>query len=817
MSALPILVVTKEGETLRSQSLEKDISIGRADGNVIRLEDRAVSRKHAVVRKTPEGIQIEKQSDFAPIRLNGVECTRALLKDGDVVEIGPFRMRLESQKAEASKKEALREFASELPKEVPAAVEDVEAFSAAPLAAAAPRFVESPTLAPVEFEPTSSIELDATLALPDSEPDPLPTETIDLTAGGSPLADFTGALSIDGASPDLAQPIVGDTLGAEDGSKDPGTNIFDHGGSDLDSDGEVPPLDIDFGAPLDSAVGDEIEEISSQPFDEDAATRVLKSTVDARLEIPEGQANFQSFDLKKPEIVIGRGKECDIVLNDKKSSRKNTKIVREGNRYLVRDLDSSNGTYLNGNSVKEAELSDGDMLRVGDAEIRFVGLNKDYERRKNHFVPVEEAIASAGIAPLEGQVPSTPIAYIGSIGAPTAFGAGEATTSTAAPAVQTRKGIWGAYDKYFRNFSTLKPLQKMLVVLSVGLFLSWYFEDELGLVEKPVSAPSATAPKKATEGGAVIAAEYDTLSPEKKSLIDDAIRKATDFLRLQDFDKAIYEVQTQIYPILPNYSQAKEIERYAQEGKRRKDAIEEEAKRKEEERKLKERIADLEKQTRDFMAKKDYENAKEVFSEILAVDPDNASVSEWKREIETWLEQQALAEQERLVQEEINKRAWDTYNEAFEIHKAGRFREAIEIYRKVAEIGASEGTLLKKATTMIKACQDSIRELREPHLTAAKESERAGELGAAFKSFQKATEVDPSHPEGWAGMERIRDVLTERAKILYTEAVIAESYSDFKVAHTKFNEIMKMAPEGSLYFQRAQRKLQSYLNFKPEE
>ena len=118
---------------------------------------------------------------------------------------------------------------------------------------------------------------------------------------------------------------------------------------------------------------------------------------------------------------------------------------------------------------------------------------------------------------------------------------------------------------------------------------------------------------------------------------------------------------------------------------------------------------------------------------------------------------------------------------------------------------------------MIKTCLDSIRELREPHLRHARELEKNGELAPAFKEFQTATEVDPPHPDGWAGMDRIRDVLTERAKIMYTEAVIAESYSDFKTAYTKYNEILKMAPEGTLYFQRAQRKLGSYLNFHPEE
>ena len=118
---------------------------------------------------------------------------------------------------------------------------------------------------------------------------------------------------------------------------------------------------------------------------------------------------------------------------------------------------------------------------------------------------------------------------------------------------------------------------------------------------------------------------------------------------------------------------------------------------------------------------------------------------------------------------------------------------------------------------MIKTCQDSIRDLREPHIKKAKELEAAGDLAGAFKEYQIATELDPPHPDGWAGIERIRDVLNEHAKVLYTEAVIAESYSDFKTAHTKFGEIMKMAPEGSLYYQRAQRKLQSYLNFKEEE
>jgi pSer/pThr/pTyr-binding forkhead associated (FHA) protein/tetratricopeptide (TPR) repeat protein len=786
MNPLPMLTFMKEGETFKSQSLEKEVSIGRGEGNVIRLEDRAVSRKHAIVRKTAEGVHIEKQSDFAPIRLNGIECTRALLKEGDIVEIGPFRMRLDQPK------ESVRE---------------------APKAFVAPALALTPAPTPIM---ETARDPEATVAIPDSDlhvQESMPTEAIGFGPNGGALSigDFTGQISTEAfnAMPEIAQPIIADGAGAEAGSQDPGTNIF---GNDSADGGGLPALEIDLGSTAPAEDPLLPDEISASPFHEDAATKVLSSDVKARIEIAEGMANVTSLPLSKNEIFLGRGKECDVVLNDKKSSRKNTVIVRDGNHYRVKDLDSSNGTYVNNSPIKDVELSADDVIRVGDVEIRFVADSADYQKRKDHFEAVEaplppapDYLPSEGLSPFVAPISGTPIGY----NSP-AFGA-PPPVSNATPAPVIRKGPFGIIDKYVKNFGSLKPMQKILVVLCAVLFLSWYFEDELGLNDTPKQAPRVV--KKSVDGKPAAPTDYDSLDPKKKAQIDDAIRKATDFMRLQDFDKAIYEVQQRVFTIIPDFAQGKEIERYSQDGKRRKSAIEEEAKRKEEEEKLKARIADLEKSTREYMAQKKYDQAKESFSEILSVDPDNANVSEWKKQIEAWAEEQDRIEKEKQVQEEINKRAWDTYNEGFELHKNGKFREAIELYKKVMELGATEEVLMKKSVTMIKTCQDSIRELREPHLKKAKQFEKDGDLGSAFKEFQVATEIDPPHPEGWAGMDRIRDVLTERAKILYTEAVIAESYSDFKTAHSKFVEITKMAPDGSLYFQRATRKLQSYLNF----
>src|SRR5262245_25284854 len=103
MAAVAMLTVLKNGETVKSLPIEGEAVLGRGEGCVIRLEDRAISRQHAVFWKSAEGVHVEKRSEFAPLMVNGAECTRALLKEGDVISIGPYLLKLnvgQNQKTE---------------------------------------------------------------------------------------------------------------------------------------------------------------------------------------------------------------------------------------------------------------------------------------------------------------------------------------------------------------------------------------------------------------------------------------------------------------------------------------------------------------------------------------------------------------------------------------------------------------------------------------------------------------------------------------------------------------------------------------------
>jgi hypothetical protein len=90
------------------------------------------------------------------------------------------------------------------------------------------------------------------------------------------------------------------------------------------------------------------------------------------LQVVEGEMRGRSFDLTGlGTYVIGR-KGCDIVVEDEKVSRKHASIViaRQG-QYLVQDLASKNGTFVNGVRLSRRNLAHNDVIRVGNTTFRF--------------------------------------------------------------------------------------------------------------------------------------------------------------------------------------------------------------------------------------------------------------------------------------------------------------------------------------------------------------------------------------------------------------------------------------------------------------
>jgi hypothetical protein len=71
-------------------------------------------------------------------------------------------------------------------------------------------------------------------------------------------------------------------------------------------------------------------------------------------------------------LTIGRSPEADVRIEDRYASSVHARLYSRGANYYVEDMNSTNGTYLNGAMLEgEAELTDLDEIRIGDTELRF--------------------------------------------------------------------------------------------------------------------------------------------------------------------------------------------------------------------------------------------------------------------------------------------------------------------------------------------------------------------------------------------------------------------------------------------------------------
>ena len=91
------------------------------------------------------------------------------------------------------------------------------------------------------------------------------------------------------------------------------------------------------------------------------------------------ETQIEEFALEKDQIIIGRAKENDIVIDNIAVSRKHAQITRkEDGTYHIRDLNSSNGTFLNGAQIDTSDhaLSEGAIIGIAKFELHVKGLSK---------------------------------------------------------------------------------------------------------------------------------------------------------------------------------------------------------------------------------------------------------------------------------------------------------------------------------------------------------------------------------------------------------------------------------------------------------
>ena len=289
-----LVIQDDEGKTTVVPLIRDEITIGRKEGNTIRLTERNVSRRHARILRSDNEVQIEDLGSYNGIRVNNARIAeRVSLRISDQVQIGDYKLYLKAEGVEQ--------------------VDDARTM-------------------PIERIDTPPAEMAAVAPPPAS----IPTTPMPAQARPAPAA----------------QMAVADT--------DPA------------------------GRPVATAA------------------QVAALTAPAsygKLVIISSNYPGKELDLTRPQMIIGRTDENDLVINHRSISRNHAKITRdtETQRYTISDLQSSNGVRVNGQDYGKVELRRGDVVDLGHVRMRFVEPGEDFVFNQSMIADITETGGKRGL------------------------------------------------------------------------------------------------------------------------------------------------------------------------------------------------------------------------------------------------------------------------------------------------------------------------------------------------------------------------------------------------------------------------------------
>ncbi len=92
----------------------------------------------------------------------------------------------------------------------------------------------------------------------------------------------------------------------------------------------------------------------------------------ASLVVRQGAQAGMNFSITGNQVVVGREEGVDIILQDPEASRRHSRISWQGNQYVIEDMNSTNGTFVNGVQITTPQiLNPGDSIGIGQTALVF--------------------------------------------------------------------------------------------------------------------------------------------------------------------------------------------------------------------------------------------------------------------------------------------------------------------------------------------------------------------------------------------------------------------------------------------------------------
>lgn len=500
------------------------------------------------------------------------------------------------------------------------------------------------------------------------------------------------------------------------------------------------------------------------------------------------------FKLEGGDVwIAGRDVSCDIVIRDQRVSRRQFEVQRHDNQFLIMDLVSVNGTFLNGTPISSTDptpIKSGDAISVLDNHLYF-------ELHDPNFKALAERIKASAPSPLSAVVAIHQEMVPAGVGYPQPM---------MTPGVPTMPGGGGASSAP-RKFDFEKHRPKLIVGAVVFLAVAYLFSG------------SGEAPNPATGGAATLKPQelFNKLTPEQQILVKQTYLLSKNLYMQGKYELAKAEI-AKIYELVPEYEDTKDIERLANEA-----LIIQDQKRREEERQRNDALNEerIQTQVAECKAKINpqttMDQLEECLSPVIQFNPNHQAFGDLRRRVEELVMQKQMRESQKAEYQSQVKRLKGLYQRAEISHRNQQYLKALKEYKAVSVSRLPDPEDLKgQARRQTASIQSTLKQKTDQFASEAEQAYKDQKLREAILALRKSVEIDPTNDETKDIIARYTLELKKQMMVLYQEGVLEESFGNVEGnenkpgAKDKWKKIMDLdIPDGE-YYGKAKIKLRKY-------
>ncbi len=552
--------------------------------------------------------------------------------------------------------------------------------------------------------------------------------------------------------------------------------------------GQVTDADIviaeNFDAPAEENTSYSLENIDNN---DDESTKVMQSFASIYLELFGDTAPYDKYIVENDKTFIGRDPaKCQIVLNDSEVSTVHAVITKNNIMVTLEDLNSSNGTIHKGDRVNKVILGHNDEFVIGGVTFTLKIRSEFLKDESSTLMAVDEnqTVEVEEIVEIESEEGET-------------FDALGDAVSNEPEEKSFIKRVWKNPEQ-----------RKKAIYVLAGLALVWLlFGDE----DKPAAPAQKTNKAKTVKKPAVTSTSQKNLSEEQRRAFSALYEIGKGHYQNGRYREALSEL-SKIAQVDPNFnSSLQSLISLSKEGLSK---IEEEEKKRYAEVQAAERkakVKELLEKAREYTKDRRVDLAQQIFNEITQLEPENLEVTRMKLELEDWQKAKQRKELEEATKKKEREDKVEKLKPGRSLYLQKEWFKSINKLEEFLRIKDMDDDLTTEATEMLKVSKEELNSAVAPLLGKAKSLLEGQDLKGAYEVYQQILRVEPSNAESLNQVGEIREQLSNRARKIYREAIIAESLSLFQDAKEKYQEVQQISPVDSVYYKKASEKLKDYL------